>query len=76
MGDGILGWKFVIYGRLGKVDRSSIKNKTFCGHMGWDIGLVFCDRLDIGKGFSDVSSFNNQQFRDLRRWVIGMRFCD
>ena len=66
----------MIDGRLGKGYRSSINNKTFCGHRGWDIGLVFCDRLDIGKGFSDVSSFNNQQFRDLRRWVIGMRFCD
>ena len=48
--DEILGLGFLIDGRLFKGDRSSIKNKQFCDHRGWKIGLIFFDRWEIGKG--------------------------
>ena len=32
------------------------------------IEMVFCERWDIGKVFSDGSSLENQQFFDSRGW--------
>ena len=50
----------MINGVLFKVNISSLNNQQFRDHMGWNIGLLFCDIWEIGKGFSDGSSLKNQ----------------
>ena len=73
-GDRILGWEFVIDGRLGKGDRNSLNNKQFRDHRVWEIGLrIFIDGR-LGNGYR--ISLNNQQFIDNRGWDIGLGICD
>ena len=75
-GDEILVWNFMIDGRLGKGDRSSLNHQKYCDNRICNIGICFCERWEIGKLFSGESSLNNQQFCDHRKWVIGLGFCD
>ena len=67
--DGILGWGFVMYGKLGKdsvmEEVSTITNLWLQGMEDWTGNLYI---WGIGKGFSDGSSLNNQKFCDHRGW--------
>ena len=56
---GILDWKFMIYGRLGKDDISSLKNQKYFDIRGRDIVLGVCDTWGIGQGLSDIITLNN-----------------
>ena len=58
-GDGRLGWEFLIYGRLGKDDISSLKNQKYFDIRGRDIVLGVCDTWGIGQGLSDIITLNN-----------------
>ena len=56
----------MIYGRLVKVDRSSLNNQKLCDYRGWKIGLGICDLWEIGKGLM------NQYQQSEILWSQGM----